>query len=656
MSHSHGGSNSTSATVAESVVAAATTAVATAAAAMASSTGSTSSKSGSSSSSSKTTSGNSNKAAKNARVAASVYYTWYCIAGVVGGAMFIYLFSVIHAFFIRRRVAAARRAGKASAGPAPTTGGSVSVSRLPKAAGAVISNIAYYRVWPLWLWSSTSTAEFWWSWAYTGIVLGVGFWGCISDGTLDYANPMGYVAFGQIPLIVALASRNNVLSWMTGISYEKLNYLHRASGRICMLTTALHTFGWIEKGLGKHGVGTNIFLTGTLADVALLIMWLTSFSICRRIAYEAFLIIHITMSIIFVVGSYYHWPRLGEWCWVGLVIWAFDRIFSLLRMFWVNMAWLLPLSSRRADHSACTVDLVDPNVVRLTVKRNNFKWSPGQHALITMPGVATLRYEQHPMTIANLPNDQGNVTFIIRAQTGFTRRLVNRLTSATANDINCYLDGPYGMSHGLNHYDSVVLVAGGSGITYGSSHLLSIMQGSREGTTAVSQARLVWNVREAAHVAWIAPLINEAVAQGLGKTRFALDVYVTRSSSSEEPGTAEAQIDDSETPNYSPSGSSEHVNEKGSRSVGDEKYVAAAGLSPEAAQLFSWHIGRSHLEGILRTDHAESTTDAAGVAVGCCGPTALALDARRAVCKVNSAGSILRGQNDITFYSETFGW
>jgi hypothetical protein len=39
-----------------------------------------------------------------------------------------------------------------------------------------------------------------------------------------------------------------------------------------------------------------------------------------------------------------------------------------------------------------------------------------------------------------------------------------------------------------------------------------------------------------------------------------------------------------------------------------------------------------------------------------CGPTALSLDARRAVSRVNSASAILRGQNSVELHTETFGW
>lgn len=598
------------------------------------------------------------KAAKMKLITNAIHYTWYVTAGVVGLCFIVYAFSVLRARYIRRKVAAARRTGVVPSSPARGTPSPM--SRLPSVVSAAYANFAYVRVFPLWIYSISTAAEIWWHVAYIGIVLGVGFWGCIHEGKLDYANPMGFVAFGQIPLIVGLASRNNILSWLTGISYEKLNYLHRASGRICVLTTWLHTLGWFHKGLGKHGPGSKIFLSGMLAAVALLIMWLSSFAIARRIFYELFLFLHITMGIIFIVGSYYHWPRLGEWCWVGLVIWAFDRIVSTLRMVIVNKAWLMPFSSRRAEHSGCTVELVDPDVVRLTLNRPNLRYSPGQHAFISMPGVALTRYEQHPMTMANIQNSAGDVTFIIRAQSGFTRRLVNRLQSTKASDINCYIDGPYGISHDLNHYDSVILVAGGTGVTYALAHFLSIIKASRDQTTAVSHARLVWNVRHAEHVSWIAPMLNDAVAMGTGSTQFTVDVYVTRSSASAEPGDRIGTSDAIaiESPDYSPSGSSENVtaSEKPSPGSSVEKLALRSGLTAAAAGMVNFHRGRSHVESILRTDVDKSSTDAAGVVMAVCGPTQLTIDARRAVCRVNSTTAILKGQNPITFHTETFGW
>ncbi len=583
----------------------------------------------------------------------AIYATYYVIAGVAFGCLCLWAWRSATTYYYRRKVGKARAAG--AHGSREKKG---ALSRASSAASALISNWAYVKVVPLWMFEGVTVAEWFWSAAYLGISLGLGFWGCYWQGKLDYANPMGYVAFGQIPILIALAGRNNTVSWITGISYEKLNYLHRMAGRVAILTTWLHTLGWFHKGLGHHGPGTKIFLSGMLGSVAALIMWLTSFALVRKVMYEFFLVVHILMCFIFIVASWYHWPRLGWWCWTGLIFWGFDRGVGFARMILVNKAWLLPFGSKRDQHSACTVEMVDPSVLRVTVpNRNLFRWSPGQHALLTMPQVATLRYEQHPFTMASA---SGDAVFLVRAQTGFTGRLLARMQSDVETSLNCYLEGPYGMSHHseLLGHDTLILVCGGTGITYGSSHLLGALAAAQKGTTSLSSVRLVWNVREAAHIAWIAPLLNAALANGTGNMAVAIDVYVTRTGAALEPGhnatiapmESEAEGSGAATPETLNS-SSEAVDK-----VAPSLEKGMYGLSDTAMRLLTVHKGRSPMEMILRKDTERSTTDAAGVAVGVCGPLDLQLDARRAICRVNSASAILKGQPPIELHVEHFGW
>lgn len=608
------------------------------------------------------------KAAMKARIYRANYIMWWVTTGVVGALCLLYLIRIFKAYRTRRRVAAKRATGTA----AVKTNKKGSVTN---AVHAAYANIAYVRTWPLWIYGSTSAAEWFWTAAYTGICLGVGFWGCIFQGKFDYANPIGVVAFAQMPLIVGLASRNNVISYLTGISYEKLNYLHRASGRVCVLTTWLHTLGWFHKGLGRHGPGTVIFLSGMLGAVAVLVLWLTSFQIVRKTFYEIFLFFHITMGIMFIVASYYHWPRMAEWTWIALLLWGIDRFVAFARLFFYNKSWLMWSSARHEEHSGSVVELIDHDVVRVTVTRPLFKWTPGQHAFVTMPGVALLRYEQHPFTMANIPNEKGEVVFIFRALSGFTRRLVNRLNDTVAHDINCYIEGPYGgegFGHGLGHgplqaHDAVILIAGGTGISSSCAQFLNTVKCSREGTTAVSSCRLVWNVRSASGLAWIAPLLNAEFAKGVGNTQFHIDVYVTQSAVAADPATNGHMQDPKQlgsledSPEGSPAGSTENVNEKtsssGSSHGPDEKLIAASGVSPTVAQIIQFHRGRSPLEHIIRNDTLNAEGEGEGVGVAVCGPTSLSMATREAVVKVNSPGAIASGhQQEIHFHSEVFGW
>lgn len=110
---------------------------------------------------------------------------------------------------------------------------------------------------------------------------------------------------------------------------------------------------------------------------------------------------------------------------------------------------------------------------------------------------------------------------------------------------------------------------------------------------------------------------------------------------------------------FSPSGSDENFEYKTSDSASDrsmDKRAILAGFTSATASVSRFHRGRSHVESILRVDVDAVPHDAAGIVVAVCGPTELALDARRAVTRVNTAGAILKGQNPVTFHSETFGW
>jgi hypothetical protein len=69
---------------------------------------------------------------------------------------------------------------------------------------------------------------------------------------LTYEDISDVQAFAQLPIIIALAGKNNLISFLTGVPYQELNYLHRASGRLCLLCSWIHTIGWID---GAYGVG-----------------------------------------------------------------------------------------------------------------------------------------------------------------------------------------------------------------------------------------------------------------------------------------------------------------------------------------------------------------------------------------------------------------
>lgn len=306
------------------------------------------------------------------------------------------------------------------------------------------------------------------------------------------------------------------------------------------------------------------------------------------------------------------------------------------------------------------------DVVRLTFNRPALKWSPGQHAFITIPSVATLRYEQHPFTLASTPDDSGNAVCIIRAHRGFTRRLAE----VAETTVRTHIEGPYGLAQNLNHFDSVLLVAGGTGITFALSHFLSILKDAREDSTAVQRLHLVWNVRHHTDITWIAPLLNNAFELGLGGTSVTIDVHVTRSAAAASPNAvqlsaldekdAHPDATDDNVNDGSPGSNTPTVTSSSSNSAKDKEGVIGTwsdtGVSPGIAAVLHMHRGRSHLDTILAADVATTRGAGAGLGMAVCGPTALVIDARHAVSNVNTVAKVWKGQTPVWFYSGNFGF
>ena len=67
------------------------------------------------------------------------------------------------------------------------------------------------------------------------------FWDSIAYGSPPLAIRSGMMAVALLPWIVALSSKANLITMVTGISHERLNVLHRWAAYICLVLSILHT-------------------------------------------------------------------------------------------------------------------------------------------------------------------------------------------------------------------------------------------------------------------------------------------------------------------------------------------------------------------------------------------------------------------------------
>ncbi|KAJ8584984.1 hypothetical protein M405DRAFT_844820 [Rhizopogon salebrosus TDB-379] len=256
--------------------------------------------------------------------------------------------------------------------------------------------------------------------------------------TTYWSSRAARVAASQIPLVTALGTKNNTVSLVTGISYDrvwlitsiifhegltrraKLNYIHRMTARMCFVLLCIHGASEASSPFFRLSLNESWLRLGVIAMIAFTTLFIVSLRAIRTKAYE-----HIPGGVIL--------PHLGPtikgtidadqsvtdslpssasfWIWPSFIIWGFDRF--------IRMS-----GSGTMD---ATTELLSDDFVRET----QFL---GSSAPLWKESV-----------------------FLINVHEGFTKKLKD---VAAGNDpVKVFVDSPYSPSPDLGCYDTSVLVA-----------------------------------------------------------------------------------------------------------------------------------------------------------------------------------------------------
>lgn len=89
--------------------------------------------------------------------------------------------------------------------------------------------------------------------------------------------------------------------------------------------------------------------------------------------YETFLLSHLLLIAGSLLSLYYHQTEINHWIKAGVALWAMDRGVRMIKWIMINKMW----QGKRQD---VKVEVMEGDVMRLTVRGSALKWSPGQHA------------------------------------------------------------------------------------------------------------------------------------------------------------------------------------------------------------------------------------------------------------------------------------
>ena len=372
----------------------------------------------------------------------------------------------------------------------------------------------------------------------------------------------------------------------------------------------------------------------------------------RQKVYELFLYLHRSLALAALVGLFYHLKDAGDeympFIWPCVAFWAFDYTVRWARLLFLNYKVAIgghvhALISYDGDHDV--IQLTVFPCLHLAPKPGTYYFlyfptllrSFGAHPF-TISGWTTASSHSEPMQVSLeseekaledlksdairpvLANDVSSTSdtdvelhgrnlglkFIIRPQKGLTASLRDRITkmeSSTAK-IPVLLEGPYGIAHPFEDYDTVLFIAGGTGISPVLGYLQSMLAQNRP---SFQRRHVVWIGRS---VSFFSYVLEDGLYAARADANTEIDLYLTGGG----------------TLDYS---------------------------SKFESQRVKLHRGRPHplplLETVI-TDNAQSTTTS--VAVFVCGPGALADDTRNAVTTVLGGNYSVR----LDYYEEQFGW
>ncbi|KAK9385124.1 ferric reductase NAD binding domain-containing protein [Lipomyces mesembrius] len=327
-----------------------------------------------------------------------------------------------------------------------------------------------------------------------------------------YANRSGIMATTMIPLLFLFGGRNNIMTTVTGWSHETFNMFHRWTGRMMFFQSLVHGAGFTSYYIMDGGYETYYYnmyknyanLWGIIILTLAGVIMLQAAYPFRHYWYEAFLVCH-------VVLHGYH-----GYTYAALAIWMFDRFLRIVRV-------VLAGATTHAEiyaHGNATHLIVKPSI--------HFKAQPGQYAFLYV--MRHKFWESHPFSIMDTKAD-GSYIFVAKAQAGMTRRLLKSAAHVPGNGmIRVWVEGPYGKTYPIARYETVLLIAGGIGVTAVMSYALDLKRRARSGQHIL----FYWTIRESESLNWVKEQLEEVAQDGFVDIRiFITAEWSTNSSTSD---------------------------------------------------------------------------------------------------------------------------
>ncbi|KAH6846183.1 ferric reductase [Alternaria alternata] len=378
----------------------------------------------------------------------------------------------------------------------------------------------------------------------------------------EFRGRCGTLATFNLIFAVLFALRNNPLINLLHVSYDTFNLFHRWTARLVVVEATAHAAAFLyntyrathDGKSGWHSVGWLLkqslsYQCGLAAFVAFLFLIIHSIGPIRRSFYETFLSLHRIGLAVAVSGVYFHLAKhaLPQLPWVYLVIifLSLEPSIRIVRILRYNFSWkekkwtLVGLESLPGEATRVTFTLP-----------HSWNANPGSHVQIYMPRIALMGShpfsvawsqssgdanalaEKAPFSIDDLDSESGpsTISCVIRSRQGMTSSFYK--LAARYQDAQVHLwgaiEGPYGGYHSLDSYGTVVLFAGGVGITHQLSFVRHLLNAHNSNIAATQKISLVWCIASLDALEWVRSWLDEIAAIQHFREVVSIRLYISR--------------------------------------------------------------------------------------------------------------------------------